>query len=111
MGGGIQIHYFEQLIRDWLYITYEKGNDLTYDQISEYLRAKYPCKSDYEVELLTNLLANANSFAPSIDDFIGEYFRFISTFTPEFNMFLTEEEVYLLWISACFKIKNFKISR
>lgn len=106
--GGIQIHYFEQLIRDWLYITYEKGNDLTYDQICEYLRTKYPCKSDYEVKLLTDLLANANSFVPSIDDFIGEYFRFIASFTPEFNMFLTEEEIYLLWTSDFLKLRILK---
>lgn len=97
--GGIQIHYFQQLIRDWLYITYEKGNAMSFDEILQYLRARYPCKSDYEINCLANIIANSNSFAPSFDDFVDEVLRFFSNFSPEPNQYLTEQEVYLLWSS------------
>jgi hypothetical protein len=101
--GGIQIHLFEQLVRDWLYIVYEKGCNLTKEEIYLYLRDKYTCKPDYEIELLASILYNSVSFNPTLDEFVDELLMHLSSYTPEGNIFLQTHEVELLWSSEFIK--------
>ena len=101
--GGIQIHYFEQTIRDWLYIVYERGGNMGIEEIYLYLQTRYPCKPDYEVHYIANMIANSISFNTNIDEFVDEFLRYMQYFEPEENLFLTKQEVYRLWTSDYLK--------
>jgi len=97
--GGIQIHYFEQTVRDWLYVVYERGGNMNVDQIFEYLKNRYPCKPDYEVYYIARMIANSISFTTGLDEFIDEFWNYMQYFAPEENQFLTQDEVHRLWTS------------
>lgn len=97
--GGILIHLFEQTIRDWLYIVYERGSSLNQEQILEYLKLKYPCKPLYELNYLAQMLFNSISFSRNLDDFVSEFIGLMYCFIPEQNIFITPEETFRLWTS------------
>src|SRR5690606_22337631 len=101
--GGIQVHLFEQTIRDWLYIVYEKANTLNQEQIYAYLKPKYPCKPDYELIYIAEMLYNSIAFSPTLDNFVQEFLSFLYCFIPEDNIFLTQDEVFRLWTSDYLK--------
>lgn len=97
--GGIQIHYFEQTVRDWMYIVYERGGNMDIEQIYKYLQTRYACKPDFELRYVANMIANSISFNTNLDEFVDEFIRYMHCFSPEQNIFLTQEEVYRLWTS------------
>lgn len=96
---GIQLHLFEQTIRDWLYIVYERGCLMNLEEIFVYLKGKYPCKADYELQYIAHMLAQSVAFNPNLDEFVSEFTVLMHSFTPEQNQYLTADEVNRLWNS------------
>jgi hypothetical protein len=94
--GGIVRHYFENILRDWLYFALSAS-----EPSLEYFQKRYPCMSDYEVLCIFRTVHSSlrKSKNPNIYDLTTKFWEFMALFSMEKNELLNEEEMREIWMS------------